>query len=393
MKKLAIIGTVGLPAKYGGFETLTHHLILNWKNYFSTSVYCSTHSYPEKVKPKSWKGARLIYLPFKANGWQSIIYDMIAIVHALLYAEVLLILGVSGAAVLPLVRVFSKKRIIINIDGQEWKRPKWNRLAKAFLKFSEKLAVRYSDEVITDNASLQRYVVEEYGKESRLITYGGDHVIPQAWGKEEKDVYPFQAKEYAFKVARIEPENNIHLILEAFSRIPDFQLVIVGNWDHSKYGLDLRKEYKPFRHLFLLDPIYDQKALDALRSNCKLYLHGHQAGGTNPSLVEAMNLGLPILAYDVSFNRESMKHQGMYFSNVHELLVRVLHLDEDDLKLHAERMRELALTHYNWRLIAKQYEELICNKESTALAERNMIIPKKNKQRPISSISLPHYNN
>ncbi|MEM8892743.1 MAG: DUF1972 domain-containing protein, partial [Bacteroidota bacterium] len=149
MKKLAIIGTVGLPAKYGGFETLAHHLVLNWKNTFKTSVYCCAKNYPRNSRPESWKGARLIYLPCNANGWQSVLYDMMSILHAMLYTDILLILGVSGAIILPLIRLISKKRIIINIDGQEWKRPKWSKWAKAFLKFSEKLAVRYSDEVIT----------------------------------------------------------------------------------------------------------------------------------------------------------------------------------------------------------------------------------------------------
>ncbi|MEO1216628.1 MAG: DUF1972 domain-containing protein [Bacteroidota bacterium] len=391
MKKLAIIGTVGLPAKYGGFETLTHHLILNWKNLFDTSVYCCSSHYPQQDRPKSWHGARLIYLPFKANGWQSVLYDIISIIHALFYADVLLILGVSGTIILPLIKLISKKKILVNIDGQEWKRPKWNKWAKAFLKYSEKLAVKYSDEVITDNAALQSYVKKEYGKDSRLITYGGDHVLPQAWTKSVEEDYPFSAKEYAFKVARIEPENNIHLILDAYSQIPDFKLVVVGNWEHSSYSLNLRRQYASYPNLFLLDPIYEQKSLDILRSNSCLYIHGHQAGGTNPSLVEAMNLGLPIIAYDVSFNRESMKHQGMYFSGVQDLLARILNLEERDLRMHAQRMKELALTHYRWRLIAKQYADLIYAEEKILLPRLEKRFSRRSYQAR-KSISLPNYH-
>ncbi|MEM8889566.1 MAG: DUF1972 domain-containing protein, partial [Bacteroidota bacterium] len=335
---------------------------------------------------ESWKGARLIYLPCNANGWQSVPYDMMSILHAMLYADTLLILGVSGAIILPLIRLIIKKRIIINIDGQEWKRPKWSKWAKAFLKFSEKLAVRYSDEVITDNAALQKYVREEYGIESRLITYGGDHVLHQSWGEEEKK-YPFQPQEYAFKVARIEPENNVHLILEAFSQLSDKKLVLVGNWEHSNYSKTLRKQYANFPNLFLLDPIYDQHKLDALRSNCRLYVHGHQAGGTNPSLVEAMNLGLPIVAFDVSFNRESMLHQGMYFSNVPQLLTRLLNTEDSTLHKLGNTMLRIARSHYNWKLIASQYGALIRG-DSIIPSPKTESIP--NKPLRISQFRLYH---
>ena len=228
---------------------------------------------------------------------------------------------------------------------------------------------------------------EEYGKESQLITYGGDHVLPQAW--DEGNNFPFKANAYSFKVARIEPENNIHLVLEAFSQIPDAQLVLVGNWEHSKYGRSLREQYASFPNLFLLDPIYDQKKLDVLRSNCRIYVHGHQAGGTNPSLVEAMNLGLPIIAFDVSFNRASMHHQGMYFSNVPQLQARLLNADEAALTLHRNTMKKLGKKYYNWSLIARQYAALIAGEKRIPEAEIGYRIPKRRSTQKPTSISLP----
>ena len=135
LPKLAIIGTVGVPAKYGGFETLVHYLVKNLNKRLDITVYCSEKSYSEEERVPTWNGAKLHYIPLKANGLQSIIYDLWSILHALRYADTLLILGVSGCMFLPIIKMFSKKRIIVTIDGLEWRRPKWNWFAKRFLMF------------------------------------------------------------------------------------------------------------------------------------------------------------------------------------------------------------------------------------------------------------------
>ena len=147
--RISIIGTVGLPANYGGFETLAEHLTKHLANRFNITVYCSGKSY--KSKQKRYNDAHLKYVPLKANGPQSILYDIVSIFSALRYSNTLLILGVSGCTILPLVKLISKERVIVNIDGLEWKRNKWGKAAKWFLRYSEKLAVRYADSVVSDN--------------------------------------------------------------------------------------------------------------------------------------------------------------------------------------------------------------------------------------------------
>ena len=153
--KIAIIGTVGLPANYGGFETLTDHLIRNLGEEYDMTVYCSSKKYPSKERKNKYLNARLKYIPLNANGFQSIFYDSFSILHALFYADVLLILGVAGAFVLPFVKLFTRKKIIISIDGIEWRRDKWNLLAKCYLWWAEKIAVKYSHIDISDNESIQ----------------------------------------------------------------------------------------------------------------------------------------------------------------------------------------------------------------------------------------------
>ena len=122
-QKLAIIGTVGLPAKYGGFETLAQQLVLQLDKQFEITVYCSGKTYTKENRPGEWQGARLRYLPLKANGVQSILYDFLSMLHAIIFCDVLLVLGVSGCLFLPFIKMFSKKRVIVNVDGLEWRRP------------------------------------------------------------------------------------------------------------------------------------------------------------------------------------------------------------------------------------------------------------------------------
>ena len=354
--KISIIGIVGIPARYGGFETLVEYLSKYLNKQYDITVFCSAKNYKHKLS--NYNGVKLKYINLNANGVQSIFYDIVSIIYSIKFADTLLILGVSGCIILPFIRLFSKKRIIINIDGLEWKRDKWSKSAKWFLKFSEKLAVKYSDVVIVDNKVIQEYVKKEYRKDSVLITYGADHVKKNMLTKELLSKFTFLKEKYAFKVCRIEPENNIHVILEAFKEFKDINLVIVGNWENSKYGINLKKKYKKEKNIFLLDPIYDEKMLNALRSNCYLYIHGHSAGGTNPSLVEAMYLGLPIFAFGVQYNKETTQYKALYFDNKDELVNLLENIDDDKLQSIAKDMKTVAEKNYTWEKISEKYSKL-----------------------------------
>ncbi len=361
MKKVAIIGIVGLPAKYGGFETLVNHIIIN-KNYeeIQYSVYCSSRSY--KYKLAKYNDARLVYLPFKANGIQSLIYDVTSLIHASLYNDIILILGISGCFFLPIYRIFSKKKIIINMDGLEHRRQKWRKWIKCFLLFSERMAIKYSNIIITDNKGIQKYVKDKYKKQTELIAYGGDHAIC----KVESDIikcitnkYGIVNEEYSFSVCRIEPENNVHLILESFMKA-NKKIIFVGNWMKSEYSRKIYRKYENERNIKLLFPIYNLSILFLFRSNCQFYIHGHSAGGTNPSLVEAMFFSKPILAFDVIYNRETTSNKAHYFSSV-DTLVALLKKDKKDFFENSINMGIIARELYSWKKITNQYENLFKN--------------------------------
>lgn len=361
---VAIIGTVGVPARYGGFETLAEQLVDYLSGHgtggdIDLTVYCTAKKYAKAERVARYKGARLVYLPFDANGLQSIFYDCLSMVHALLYADVLLVLGVSGGVLVPFIRWFTDKKIIISIDGIEWKRAKWTKMARWYLWAAEWLAVRYSHADIADNESIQDYTAIRYQTLSTLIEYGASQAQPVASTPADREQYPFLNAPYACGVCRIEPENNIHTVLAAFRQLPHYPLVMIGNWANSPYGRDLRQQYADCPNLHLLDPIYDQNRLDLIRSNCRVYIHGHSAGGTNPSLVDAMYLGLPVVAFDVAYNRTTTEDKARYFRSTDELVQRLSQLTPDDYAQQAVTMQAIAHRRYTWLLIVRKYQHLI----------------------------------
>lgn len=354
MKHISIIGTQGVPANYGGFESLVENIIgENKSEDIRYTVFCSGKDMQERLD--EYKGAELKYIPLRANGAQSIPYDIWSFLRVPKDSDVILVLGVSGCIILPLYRIFSRKKLVINIDGLEHRREKWGRMVKTFLKFSESLAVRYADVIISDNKGIQDYVKEEYGKDSVLIAYGGDHAVRTTDPKFEDEVlgrFGLERDGYAVSVCRIEPENNCHQTLEAFARTGR-KLLFIGNWDRSEYGRKLKETYASFGNILIQDPIYDVDILHVLRSNAGLYVHGHSAGGTNPSLVEAMFFGRPILCYDVVYNRESTHGRSYYWGNVEELAAL---LGREDLN--GAGVKEIAENEYTWKRITSQYEAL-----------------------------------
>ncbi|UOE80902.1 DUF1972 domain-containing protein [Vibrio splendidus] len=348
MKTVCVIGTVGIPACYGGFESLVENLVSNASDDIKYSVFCSSNSYTEKLD--SYNGAKLIYLPIKANGVQSVPYDIWSLIKCLKSRpDVVLILGVSGCIFLPIFSKLSSSKVITNIDGLEWRRDKWGKWAKKFLKLSESLAIKYSDSIITDNQAIFDYVRNEYGVDSSVIAYGGDHALRNI------EVVN-QENEYALSICRIEPENNIEMILKAFSK-SNKHLKFIGNWEANEYGQSLKKKYSTYDHIEIVDPIYDLDKLYSLRKNSSVYVHGHSAGGTNPSLVEMMHFSVPIIAFDCDFNRYSTREHAMFFSSSDELQKHLVSHD-DAWAQSGRKLSSVAKEHYTWRRINEQYESL-----------------------------------
>ena len=359
-KRIAVIGTVGVPSQYGGFETLVDNLIHfhdTTKLESKITVYCSQKAY-SKPRLLKYKTAFLRYIPLHANGAHSVFYDIISMFLAIINGDNrVLLLGVSGAVGLPFLRLFPWIKIVTNIDGLEWKRAKWNRLTRIFLRWSERIAVQFSHEIIGDNEAIASYVKEVYGKEVNVIAYGGDHALQHPPMQSESINVP---ERYALSLCRIEPENNVHVILDAWPEI-EMHLVFVGNWENSEYGRLLKRKYINNKNISLIDPIYEPSALRALRDKAIAYVHGHSAGGTNPSLVEMMHFGVPIFAWDCDFNRFTTDESAQYFSCSDDLVAVIADYISRGDKGVGQKMEDIARKKYNWSTIAMSYFRLLEN--------------------------------
>lgn len=354
MKRVAIIGTQGVPANYGGFETLVENIIGdNCSDDIQYTVFCSGKDMPSKIA--THKGARLKYVGLRANGVQSIPYDIVSMMRSMRGYDTILVLGVSGCIFLPIFKIFCRKKVIVNIDGLEYRRAKWKKWVRKYLKLSERIAVRFANVIITDNKGIQDYVRQEYKKETTLIAYGGNHALIDITKEREAEIleqYKLARNEFSLSVCRIEPENNCHITLEAFKENKK-KLVFIGNWYRNGYSKKLKEEYSKYDNIILLDSIYDLDILYTLRNNAAYYIHGHSAGGTNPSLVEAMFFGRPILAYDVIYNRETTQQKADYYNNAQELQ-ELIEKGVDN----GDALKAVACEQYTWATIAKQYETL-----------------------------------
>ncbi len=358
LKKVAVIGTAGIPARYGGFETLAQNLVLELHSRFRFIVYCSGRLYNKTERTGHYNYAELVYIPLSANGFQSMIYDLVAMIHAARNSDILLILGISGCLFLPVVKLFSAKKIIIHVDGLEWKRSKWNPFIRMFLKLSELLAVRFSDEIISDNQAIKEYVINKYGARPHLIEYGGDHSAVIYRGRDIKMYFKDLSYPYSLAISRIEPENKIHTILYSFSGIPSKCIVVVGNWNNNRYGRKLYKKYIRYSNILLFNSIYEPGLLNLLRSGCEIYIHGNSAGGTNPSLVEAMYTGKPVIAYDVIYNRITTMDKAVYFKTGEELVKILKEVKRQELNKNGLNMKKIARRRYKWTVVCEKYAGL-----------------------------------
>jgi glycosyltransferase involved in cell wall biosynthesis len=359
--RMALLGTVGLPARYGGFETLAEELVKAAVARGASdrlTVWCSAkQAGPDR--PESFAGATLRYLPLRANGRQSVAYDALSLWQAARTGHrTALLMGVSGASALPLIRATSRMRIVTHLDGIEGQRPKWGPVARAVLKRSESMAVRWSHAVIADNPEIAAYIRTRYGREPVEIAYGHEH----AQAVPPNDIADLGLPQgYALAVARAEPENNLVALLDAFARErPRLPLVVLANWQATPHGRDLSARYKDHARIRLLDAEYDPGRLHAIRARARLYLHGHSAGGTNPSLVEMMGFGVPIAAWDCGFNRATTGNAAAYFDSAESLRALIPVLTDPRLAhgMGAE-LKAMARRRYRWRDVTAAYFDLL----------------------------------
>ena len=334
--KAAFIGAVGVPNNYGGFEMFLDSCGPAFGRIFhEVMVTCDGTRYENRSQ--HWQGVRRIFIPMRANGVSSVLHDLLAFLAVFWRSNVVIVLGVSGGIFFPLFRLLcsaSGKKLIVNVDGIEWRREKYSTAKRTFLFFSDRLAQLFAHRVVIDNEALRQFLIGSIRNKIWHIAYPGDHVIRLA---DSPDSAAHDLR--CLTICRIEPENNCHLLIKAFAKAGHGNYVFVGNWDASQYGRELRALYRDCPGLEMRDPIYNKAELASLRESCNLYLHGHSVGGTNPSLVEMLFYDCRILAYDCQFNRCTGKNTLEYFGDESELVAR-LHSFEEHARVSRGEIRK-----------------------------------------------------
>lgn len=356
---VAILGSRGIPNQYGGFEQFAEKLSVGLaETGMQVWVYCS-HTNP--CKDTIWKGVHRIRC-FDPEPWLGqagqFIYDLNCILDARhRNFDIIYQLGYTSSSVwhglLP-----RHPKIITNMDGLEWQRSKYSKPVQGFLKKAEQWAVKSSHLLVADSPAIRDYIAGKYNKVPEYIAYGAD--IPDLPNKTLLSPLGLLPGAYYLVIARIQPDNNLDMIIQGFLKAKtEHPLVVVGNIQDA-YARKLVQTYASDSIRFA-GGIYDKPLLDALRHYCRMYFHGHSAGGTNPSLLEAMAASAPVCAHDNLFNRAVLQQDALFFKQAADIAGRLNQNDAGFLKLlknYAEKNRAKINDTFSWEKIVDAYVNL-----------------------------------
>ena len=387
---IAIIGSRGIPNRYGGFEKFAE-IISTELVKKGNKVYVSCE-YAADPKNTEYNGVFLFYFPIKPPKMNlfrilyEFLYDGYSLLWASKNADYVYMLGYSAAMFFFIPKIFGKD-LWVNPDGIEWKRNKFNLLVKFLLKLSERIAVFWADELIVDSKEIKKYLDTRYNTNSIYISYGASEIQKVKWDSEKLPDCLRGVKinpSYYLVVARLEPENNIDIIVEGYLKSStEKPLIIVGNFADPKYERKIKNilnNAPKDKKIIFTGGIYDPELLNMLRQNCNAYIHGHSVGGTNPSLLEAMVSKNLIIAHDNVFNREVCDKYSIYFNNPDELktsfdLVESQGFNNLEFK---EGVFDRVKTVYSWDKIVDQYNALITSVTSDSEVNTEIALSLKN---------------
>ena len=356
---ILILGTRGIPAAHGGFETFAERLALHlaargWR----VGVYCQREvdRVGRRVSTTSWRGIDLITVEVASTGpAATLAFDGLCAHDAAKRGGVCLVLGYNGAVFLPYLRLRGAK-VLTNMDGIEWRRPKWSLAVRAFFWISEWIAAWSSHRLIADHPAIADHLATRRPRSAiATIPYGGDPIRMPA--EAPIRALGLEPDRFLVSIARIEPDNNILAFVEAFSRAPrSAKLVVLGRLDpENAYHRALRNAAGD--GVVFTGAIYEAATVQALRHHARAYLHGHTVGGTNPSLVEALWAGNAVIAHDNAFNRGTAGEGQLYFSDVDGCARAIETVLGDELALDAARAAaRRRAADFSWDDILAAYE-------------------------------------
>jgi glycosyltransferase involved in cell wall biosynthesis len=359
--KIVIIGTKGIPNTYGGFEAFAQQISQRLAAIgYQVSVYQPHQS--NKCLPPLNGVSRVPVKEYRfiPKNIGRIVYNFKSLTLACRQKpHVVICCGHSPALFFPFFPKSFRKRIVVNMDGLEWRRTKWGFFGKTVLRITEWLAIKFTKNIVADSKAIQQYISDRYKKQSTYIAYGSE-TPTLALKKTSLERFGIEPKNFGLVIARIEPENGIEQAIRAFSSL-EKPLVIIGSTD-TYYAKMLLKKYSQNPHILFAGAIYDIELLCTLRHFCRVYFHGHSVGGTNPSLLDAMAAGCTIIAHNNPFNNETLGSGGLYFSDPESLnkaIQKLWYANPLSLERLANINRNKIAKQYSWYGVTNRYRELI----------------------------------
>lgn len=362
------MGTRGVPAQYGGFETAVEEIGARLvARGYDVTVYARNPG----QDLTEYRGMRVVNVPaVRHRMTETLSHTALSSVHAVTKdrPDVCLLLNAGNA---PMIKPLQAAGIptAVHLDGLESRREKWRGTGARYYRWAEKQAVKWGDAVIADSQAIADYVMRTYGRECTFIPYGAEVIDPGSSRLAEMHLY---RRDYHLIVARFEPENHVLDAVHAYKVSDETRpLIVVGSAPYSQWYVDRVNEAADGDpRIRLVGSIYDQELLDQLYANARTYIHGHSVGGTNPSLLRAMGAGAPVLAYDCEFNREVTANKAFFWSNAEaltDLLDDIAGGEDDmfdgdmdaDLAAFSQAGQERVAQVYQWDAVTDDYEVLI----------------------------------
>jgi glycosyltransferase involved in cell wall biosynthesis len=362
-KRLAILGSRGIPAKYGGFETfaqeISHRLVSAG---IDVTVFC------EDDGPDRFRGVKLRHVPAVRMGpLSTILFDMRCLWRARKAYDVVYMLGYGTAFFCFLPRLW-RNGVWINMDGVEWRRSKWSNIARIWLKAMEWAATRTASRLIVDARAIGDHLRDRYKSlpDMTMIPYGVEEIVPESEST-VLDEFDLEPSSYCLVVCRLEPENHILEIIHGYCGLDtEIPLVIVGDLQpDNSYCNELARNASP--RIRFVGSVYEPERIWALRRHCRIYFHGHSVGGTNPSLLEAMAAGNLVIAHENPFNREVLGIDGQYFDSAEQiapLAHEFLNLAEERRNELTRKIRARVQDCYSWNNVRDAYLKLLMDTDA-----------------------------
>ena len=357
--RIAILGTRGIPASYGGFETFAEHLATRLvARGHEVTVYCRAHY----VSPRQmeYHGVRLKVLPtIRHKYFDTVVHTFLSAIHGVSQRfDVALICNAANAPFAPILRLTGTP-VAINVDGLEHKRKKWGRLGRRYYQLAEHLSTLLPNEMVTDAQVIQDYYLARHNTPSTMIAYGSE--VERRPDREIVRKWRVEPNRYVLYVSRLEPENNAHLVIEAFKKVRTaYRLLIVGDAPYAEqYITDLKTRARGDKRIIFTGFVFGQD-YRALQQNAYCYVHATEVGGTHPALLEAMGYGNCVLTLATPENMEVVADAGVPYADEFDLAEKLQRVLRDGSLVQAYRHRaQLRIrTHYHWDGVVDQYEQL-----------------------------------